>query len=123
MTESGQLRFPSYAGAVPVKSKRISSPASSTVQRIGRSALDRLDDVLRLAAPVGEAGESGAHHPLGVRVELVHRGHNLVPPAPLAQLVEAPLREPVRGELRAEVATPLLRPARLGDELARAPRR
>src|SRR3954464_1251730 len=37
VTASGQLRLPSYSGAVPVKSIRIASPAISTVQWIGRS--------------------------------------------------------------------------------------
>src|SRR4051812_49697147 len=37
VTASGQLRLPSYWGAVPSKSIRIPSPASSTEQRIGRA--------------------------------------------------------------------------------------
>src|SRR5262249_59736950 len=67
-------------------------------------SVDRLDDVLRLPAPVGESGERSAHHPLGVRVELVHRSRDVVAPAAFAQLVEPWLGKPVRRELGAEVA-------------------
>ncbi len=79
-------------------------------------AVDRLDDVLGLPAPVRKPGKRGAHHPLGIRVELVHRGGDAIAAAARAQLLEPPLGETVRGELGAEVAPPLLRLPRRPDE-------
>ena len=79
-------------------------------------AVDRLDDVLGLAAAVRKRRERGAHHPLGVRVELVHRGGDAIAAAARAELVEPQLGETVRGELGAEVAPPLLRLPRRPDE-------
>ena len=112
------MRLPSYCGAVPAKSIRISSPVDLDRAADRQVAVDRLDDVLGLAAPVRERGERGSHHPLGVGVELVHRGGDAVAAAPLAELVEPPLGEAVRGELGAEVAAPLLGlPRRLDEAL------
>src|SRR5205814_10259322 len=48
--------------------------------------------------------------------KLVHRGRDLLAPAPLAELVEAALRESVRRDLGAEIAAALFRAAGLGDE-------
>ena len=79
-------------------------------------ALLRLDDVLGLPAAVRQARERRAHDPLRVRVELVHRSRDAIPPAPRAQLIDAPLGELVRGDLRAEVAAALVRVARVREE-------
>ena len=99
-----------------MKSIRIASPAISTVHVDRQVAVDCLDDVLGLAASVRESGERRSHHPLGVRVELVHRRDDAVTAAPRAELVEPELGETVRGELGAEVAPPLLRLPRRLDE-------
>jgi hypothetical protein len=79
-------------------------------------AVHRLDHVLGLAATVRKRGERGAHHALGVGVELVHRGGDSIPAAARAQLLEPSLGEAVRGELRSEVTAPLLRLPRRQDE-------
>ena len=93
-------------------------PVASDLDRAvdGQVAVDRLDDVLGLAATVRKRGERGPHHPLRVRVELVHRSGDAVATPSRAQLLEPPLGETVRGELRAEVAAPLLRLPRRADE-------
>ena len=78
------------------------------MQRIGRSPVDCLDHVFGLASPIRKRPDRGAHHPLGVRVELVHRGGDSLGAAACAQLLEPLVGEPVRGELCAEVAAALL---------------
>ena len=88
--------------------------------RHGRSeldvALECLEDVVRLVASVGEDGDAGAHAALRVRVELVHRGHHAVTPTPRAELGDALLREPVRGELGTQVAATLFGVPHLSHE-------
>jgi hypothetical protein len=78
--------------------------------------VNRLDNVLGLAATVRELCDRGPHHPLGVGEELVHRGGDAVATTALTELLEPSLGEPVRGELGAKVAAPLLGLPRRQDE-------
>src|SRR5205085_4971396 len=75
------------------------------------AAVEGLERVDRLEAPVGEACDRGTHAALGVGVQLVHRGLDACATAPLAQLFDSPRGEAVRGELGAEVTAALLRVA------------
>ena len=79
-------------------------------------ALERLEHVGRLVAAVRELGDRRAHAPLRVGEELVHRREDQLAAAPLAELGEPPLREPVRRELRAEVAAALVGVAHVGEQ-------
>ena len=79
-----------------------------SVDRHGRMdaelALDRLEDVVCLVASVGEPRDRRPDDPLGIGVELVHRGRHPLPAVARAELVDACAREPLGRELGAEVA-------------------
>ena len=122
VTASGQLRLPGCCGAVPAKSIATFSPAIVTAARTTSSPSGASSDVGSLVAPVRELGDRRADSPLRVGVELVHRRRDLLAPPPLAELRQAPLGEPVRGELRAQVAPPLLRVPHVGEQDGDAPR-
>ena len=117
MTESGQLRFPGCCGAVPEKSKTISSPAMVTAAWIGEVALWRLEHVLPLETPVGQTRDRRTDNAFRVVEELVHRRDDAVASASFAQLGQAPLRERVGGELGAKVAATFLGVAHPRDEV------
>ena len=76
----------------------------------------RLERVARLVTAVGKAGDGSADDALGVAVELVHRRRDRFRPAPLDELGEAALRQPVGGELGVEVAAPLVRVAHVREQ-------
>ena len=107
VTASGQLRLPD-AGA--------RCPRSRSPPRRGRSyggvdreiAVDRLDDVLRLVPAVRKRSERRPDAALGVGVELVRGRLDPLAAAPLDELPCPCLGEPVRRELRAQVAAPLV---------------
>src|SRR5581483_4905215 len=79
-------------------------------------AVDRLDDVFCRTRPVRKASNRCAHHALRVRVQLVHRPRHALAAAPTTELVDAPPGEAMRGDLRAQVAAPLIGIGRVGDE-------
>ena len=117
MTESGQLRLPSCCGAVPSKSNAISSPAMRDGGAQDEIALGASSTSVAFEAAVRQARERRPHDALRVGVQLVHRGDDPVAPSPLAELADAPLGEPVRGQLGAEVAAALLGVSHLRDEV------
>ena len=104
-------------GAVPSKSKAISSSATMTATRSSRSPVSRLEHVGRVEASVRQAGERGPDGALGVAEQLVHRRGDSFPPAANAELGDAPLCQPVGGQLRAEVPSPFFRVSHPGDEV------
>jgi hypothetical protein len=79
-------------------------------------ALGGLEDVDGGVSAVREPGDRSPHAPLGVGVQILHRRDDGVAPAPRAQLVDARGGQPVRGELRPEVAAPLFRVPHPCDE-------
>src|SRR5207253_6012962 len=70
-------------------------------------AIDRLERVDGLESPVREARDRRAYAPLGVVVELVHRGLYAGGSVAIAELLGSSRRKPVRGQLGAEVAAAL----------------
>ena len=116
MTASGQLRLPSCcarrSGEVDLDLVACDGDGDADLQLPG----GRLQRVARLVAPVGEAGDGSADDALGVAVELVHRGGDSVRPAPLDELREAALGQPVGGQLSVEVAPPLVRVAHVREQ-------
>ncbi len=78
-------------------------------------AVERLEVVDRLPASVGKPPDRRADHPLRVGEELVHGGRHGLRATPLAQLGQAPLGQPMRRELRPQVAAALVRVAHVGE--------
>jgi glycosyltransferase involved in cell wall biosynthesis len=76
----------------------------------------RLEQLARLVATVRKRGDAGPDPPLGVRDELAHRGDDLVPAAPDAELCHPRGAEPLCRELGAQVATALVGVPHLCDE-------
>ena len=72
-------------------------------------AVDRLDHVRGLVPAVGHGGDARAHRPLGVAVQLVHRPLDTFSAPPRHELRDPPLGEALRRQLRAKVATALVR--------------
>src|SRR5207253_5423427 len=81
-------------------------------------AVDRLHDVLRGPPPVRQPGNRRTHHPLRVRVQLVHRSDDALPSATLAELIDAPFGEAMCSDLRAQVTATLVGVTRVRDEQA-----
>ena len=79
-------------------------------------SLEWLEDVDRLVAAVRQLGQRRPHDALRVAEELVHRGRDRLLAAPLDQLLETPLCEPVRRDLRAQVAPALVRVAHVREQ-------
>ena len=79
-------------------------------------AFPGLEHVGRLVAAVRELGDRGPDSPLRVGVQLVHRRRNRLAAPPLAELRQAPLGEPVRGQLRPQIAPPFLRVPHVGEQ-------
>ena len=79
-------------------------------------AVRGLEQLRRLVAAVGERGDPGPDAPLRVGDELAHRSGDLVAAAARAQLRNPPGAEPLRGELSAQVAAPLVRVPHLRHE-------
>ena len=77
----------------------------------------RLECVGSLEASVGQVAQRRANDALRVREELVHRGLDAPAPSSGAKLVDPPVGERVRRELRAQVAAALVRVAHPADEL------
>ena len=100
MTASGQLRFPSYCGAVPAKSMSIDVAVDGDSRADVEQARARLEEVGALVAAVRELANGCSHDALGVSEELVHRRGDAVASAPRAELRYASLGEPVRSQLR-----------------------
>ena len=80
------------------------------------AAVCGLQHVGRLEAPVRNPRDRRAHEALRVGVELVHRGLDPVGSSARAELVETTVGEPVRRQLRTEVAAALVRVAHARDE-------
>ena len=79
-------------------------------------AVGRLEHLGRLVAAVRERGDPGPDAPLRVGDELVHRRGHLVAAAAGAELGDPAGAEPLRRQLRAQVAAPLVRVPHLRDE-------
>ncbi len=76
-----------------------------------------LEHVGRVEASVRQAGERGPDGAFRVAEQLVHRRGDALPSAAGAELGDAPLRQPVGGQLRAEVSSPFLGVSHAGDEV------
>ena len=81
----------------------------------------RLERVGCLVASVRQLAQLRADDALRVGEELVHRGGDPLAPSPGAELVDPPVRERVRRELRAKVAAPFVRIAHPARRDPRAP--
>ena len=116
MTAGGQFRLPVVlrrrAGEVDLDLVARDRDRGPDLER----ALERLEDVGGLVAPVRELGERRADDAVRVAVELVHRGRDGLLAAPLDELLEPPLGEQVRGDLGPQVAAPLVRVAHVREQ-------
>ena len=118
MTASGQFRFPSCCAAYREVDLELVAGDRDRDADLELAPACRLERVGGLEASVRKPRDRRPHDTLRVVVQLVHRRLDGLLAAPLAELVQPPLREVVRRELGAQVAAALVGVAHARDELA-----